>query len=269
MGAHAGRQALGDGPAPDLILNASLSPVQLIPDSSVFIQKELGYEGIPSFSIHATCLSFLVGLHVAGALVHAGAYRRILVVSSEQGSVSRDFDHPESGVLIGDGAAAAVVVPTPEGERSELMAFQMTTWPSGSHLAEFQGAGTRQHPNDPTTERKHNLFRMQGPSIYRKAVRKVARLVSDLLEQAELTGDDLDLVVPHQASGPALATLPRFGLPADRIVDIIGQYGNCIAASVPMALAHAEQQGRLKRGDKIMILGTGAGLSVAGAILRW
>ena len=116
MGAKAAMKALGDGPPPDLVINASLTPMQLIPDSSVFIQKELGFSGIPSFSIHATCMSFLVGMHTAGNLIHSGAYKRILVVSAEQGSVSRDMSHPESAALIGDGAGAALIVPTPAGE---------------------------------------------------------------------------------------------------------------------------------------------------------
>ncbi len=269
MAAKAATTALGDGPPPDLIVNASLSPVQLIPDSSVFVQKALGMTGIPSFSVHATCLSFVVGIHTAGALIAAGSYKRILLVSSETGSVSRDFDHPESAVLFGDGAAAAVVTPTLSDGSSAMLAWGMSTWPSGSHLAEFQGAGTRQHPNEPTTEAHHNLFRMKGPSIYRKAVRTMARLISDLLDQAGMTGDQIDLVVPHQASGPAVDTLPRFGLPADRIVNEVAEYGNCIAASVPMALAHAHAAGRLHRGDTVLIVGTGAGLSVAGTILRW
>ena len=81
--------------------------------------------------------------------------------------------------------------------------------------------------------------------------------------------DDIDWVVPHQASGPAISAIPRFGLPADRVVDVVGQYGNCIAASIPMALATAVADGRIQRGQRIMLLGTGAGLSVAGAILRF
>lgn len=268
MAADAAREALG-GVAPDLIVNASLTPVQLIPDSSVFIQRELGFSGIPSFSIHATCLSFLVGLHTVGGLLGTGAYRRILLVSSEQGSVCRDFDHPESAALIGDGAAAAVLTPTPEGHESGLLAWSMATFPEGASLAEIPGCGVANHPNSEGALPEHNLFRMNGPRIYKMAVRRVARLVSDLLEQARLEAGDIDWVVPHQASGPALKTLPRMGFSPERIVDVVGQYGNCIAASTPMALHTAVADGRIRRGDRVLMLGTGAGLSVAGMILRW
>jgi 3-oxoacyl-[acyl-carrier-protein] synthase-3 len=269
MGARAARLALGDGPPPDLIINASLTPVQLIPDSSVFVQKAMGMEGIPSFSVHATCLSFLVALQTSGAMISAGLHRRILIVSAEQGSVCRDFSHPESAVLIGDGAAAAVLEPTPAGEGSELLGYLFRTFPEGSHLAELRGCGTRAHPNDGRTVEQDNLFRMNGPGIYKMAYRKVYELVDDLLEQAGLERGDIDLVVPHQASGPALDALLRIGFDAERVINMVDSVGNCIAASMPMALATAESEGRMKRGDRVLLLGTGAGLSVGGAILRW
>lgn len=269
MAAHAIRQALGDSPPPDLLLNASLTPVQLIPDSSVFISHQLGWEGIPSFSVHATCMSFLVALHTAGAYLTAGSYRRIVIVSSEQGSVCRDFEHPESAALIGDGAAAAVVEATPEGEGSALLAWGMSSWPEGRDLAELRGCGTRKHPNNPDTTPQDNLFRMRGPRLYRMAVTKVQALVTSLLDRAGLTPEDIDLVVPHQPSGPGVAAISHFGFPEEKVVNVVAEYGNCIAASAPMALHLAIERGRLQRGMRVLMLGTGAGLHVAGAILRY
>ncbi len=269
MGAHAARAALGSGRPPDLIINASTSARQLIPDTSVFIQDQLGFEGIPSYSVHATCLSFLVGLHNAAALVAAGAYHRVLVVSAEAGSVARNLAEPESAALLGDGAAAAVLEPTPEGEASEILDFLMTTWPKGASLTELRGAGQRCHPNDARTRPEDNLFRMDGPSVYKMARRRVVGLVQALLSRNGLRPDEVDWVVPPQASGPALELVPRLGFRAERVVNIIRHYGNCVAASVPMALAHAAAAGHLQRGNRVLLLGSGAGLSVAGALLRW
>lgn len=270
MAARAARIALASGPAPDLLLNASTTARQLIPDTSVFIQEQLGFEGIPSFSIHATCLSFLVALNAAASLVISGAYRRVLVVSAEIGSKARNPREPESAALLGDGAAAAIVEATPEGEASELLGWRMTTWPKGAELSELPGGGMRRHPNDPATRPEDNLFAMRGPKLFKMARQRVANLVGELLGQCGLRIEDIDLVVPHQASGPALEVLPRWlGFAEDRVVNIIADYGNCIAASIPMALAHADQAGRLGRGDRVLLLGTGAGLSVAGALLRW
>ena len=118
MGARAAKQALGDGPPPDLVINASGVPHQVVPDGSVFIQQALGFTGIPSYTVNATCVSFPLAVHSAATLIQVGAYQRILVVSSERASRGRNFKEPESAALFGDGAAAVVVEPTPEGESS-------------------------------------------------------------------------------------------------------------------------------------------------------
>lgn len=269
LGARAARAALQSGPEPDLIINASTTPRQLLPDTSVFIQEQLGFEGIPSYSVHATCLSFLVALHNAAALVAAGAYRRVLVVSAERPSPSRNMAEPESAALVGDGAAAAVLEPTPRNETSELIGWRMTTWPKGAELTEVRGYGQRCDPNDPTTRPEDQMFAMDGPGVYKMARRRVLELAMGLLKDHGLAISDVDWVVPHQASGPGLELLSRMGFPADRVINIVGQYGNCVAASIPMALAHLATNGRVQRGDRVLMLGTGAGLSVAGALLRW
>ncbi|MDP7113020.1 MAG: 3-oxoacyl-[acyl-carrier-protein] synthase III C-terminal domain-containing protein [Myxococcota bacterium] len=269
MGARAAEAALGDGPPPDLILNASGVPQQVIPDSSVYIQEALGMAGTPSYSIHATCLSFLVALHSATGLIAGGTYRRILIVSSELGTFGRNFEEPESAVLFGDGAAAAIVEPTPDGEASELLTFEMGTWPAGAHLTEVRGGGTRLHPNDPKTTPADNLFSMDGPGVYKMARRRVPVILKKVLRATGLTQDDINLVVPHQASGPGVEAVAHYGFPEERIVNIVRTQGNCVAASMPLALAAAHEEGRIARGDHLLLAGTGAGLSVAAAIIRW
>jgi len=269
MAARAARAALQAGGAPDLIINASTTTRQLIPDTSVFIQRELGFDGIPSYSVHATCLSFVVAFYNAAALVASGAYRRVLVVSTEAGSFARNLSQPESAALIGDGAAAVVLEPTPEDETSELEGWRMLTYPKGAELTELRGGGQRRYPNHADTQPDDHFFSMDGPGIYRMARPRVHLVVRELLADLGLTIADIDWVVPHQASGPGLELLPRLGFASDRVVNIVGEYGNCIAASIPMALASLSASGRVRRGDRVLLLGTGAGLSVAGAVLRW
>ncbi len=269
MAARAARQALGDGPAPDLIINAGAIPRQLVPDSSVFIQDALGFSGIPSFTINATCLSFPVALYNAAGLILAGAYRRVLIVSAEIGTRGRDFNESESAALFGDGAGAAVLEATPEGESSELLGFRMNTWPQGSSLTEVRGGGTRQHPQDPTTQPADNLFHMNGPGVYKMALRRMPAVFKQVFVQCGVSPQDLQAIIPHQASGPAVNTGPRFGLNPDIVISRVQEEGNCVAASIPMALAYAHQEGRVTRGGLILLCGTGAGLSTLAMLLRW
>jgi 3-oxoacyl-[acyl-carrier-protein] synthase-3 len=269
MAARAARQALGDGPRPDLIINTSTTPLQLIPDTSVFIQHALGFEGIPSFSIHATCLSFLVGLHNAAALIHAGAYRRVLLVSAERGTPFRDPGEPESAALLGDGAGAAVVEATPPGEPSGLADFRMATWPAGREMAEFRGCGIRTSPLERPVDLSDYHFRMKGTRIYRLARSRISDLLFPMVADAGLTPATVDWVVPHQMSGRGVAAFVQTGFREERVINIIGEYGNCIAASLPMALHAMAQRPELRRGDSVVLAGTGAGVSVASALLRW
>jgi 3-oxoacyl-[acyl-carrier-protein] synthase-3 len=261
--------ALDGGPAPDVIINASLTPVQLIPDTGVFVAKAMGLEGIQVFSVHATCLSFLVATQIAAGLLQSRSAHRVLVVSSEIASQYRDFSEPESAALLGDGAAAAVFeLPSP-GADSALLAFRMSTFPGGSHLAEFRGGGTRYPPDIAQYDPSLYLFHMQGTRLYRWSYARMRRFFDQFFEDAGFNPDDVDLVVPHQVSGPVLAALRDFGFPDERVINILSQTGNCVAASLPMALATANAQGRLKAGDTVLMIGTGAGVSIAAALLRW
>jgi 3-oxoacyl-[acyl-carrier-protein] synthase III len=257
---------LGDE-RPDLLINASLTPIQLIPDSSVFVLRALGWDGLPSFSVHHTCLSFLTATQVAAGLIGGGAHRRIVIVSAEQGSVCRDFDEPESAALIGDGAAAALIERATGNEG--FLGYATGTWPEGSDFAELRGCGTGQHPNDPTTLPAHNLFHMRGPRLWRLALEHADEILDRAFGQAGMARGDVDLVIPHQASGPMVDLFPKFGFADDRVVKIVATTGNCIAASLPMALAHAEATGRLQRGMRVLMFGTGAGLSMTAAVLAF
>ena len=270
MGAIAGKEALGKGGKPDLIINASGVPKQTIPDTSTFYQRELGFEGIPSFSVHCTCLSFITALNTAASLIHSGSYNRILIISSDRGTRGRNFDEPESASLLGDGAAAVVVEQPLDNESSELIYFDMKTFPSCANLTEVRGGGTNKHPQDPETTLSDNLFTMDGPAVYKIARKEVYRLMLKTMKATGLKREDVDWVIPHQASGKAVdAYISTGGFTKEKVVSIISEFGNCVAASVPMAFATAVQDGRIKRGDLLLFIGTGAGLSAACALIKY
>jgi 3-oxoacyl-[acyl-carrier-protein] synthase-3 len=270
IGAAAAREALGGGPPPDCIINASVTPLQLVPESSTYIQRELGFEGIPAWTLSGNCLSFVIALVNAGALLATGVYRRILIVSAETGTPWRYLKEAESAALFGDGAAAVVVERETEENGSAILDWEMGTWPEGADLTVFPGAGTRHPPGHPELTRpEDNFFHMQGPAVFRLARHKVSAVLDALFARNDMTARDVDWLVPHQASGRAVAAAEAYGFDMNRVVNVVDEVGNCIAASTPIALVMAERQGKLVRGQKLLLGGTGAGLSVAFVLLRW
>lgn len=275
MAAAAARDALSMAGlrADDLtaIIGASSTPQQAIPCTAVFVQRELGAtEGLAScFDVNATCLSFLAALDVAARLVAGGAHQHVLVFSSESAAQSLNPDEPESAVLFGD-AAAAVVVSHAGESLSALHVTRLQTWHSGAELSQISGGGTLHHPNDPETTSEHNMFAMRGPQLFRKAAPLLLPFMDALCASAGWQRDDVAAVVPHQASRHGIELgWKLLGFREEQIVVNLGVRGNCIAASMPLALAEAVASGRIQRGDRVLLFGLAAGLSLGGAALTF
>ncbi len=276
MGAAAALEALRQaGMEPgelDLILNCSGTQEQAIPDGAALVQRALGLgdSGIACMSLHVTCLSFVAGVDVAASLLATGRYRRILLVSSDISSCALDWTRPETCSLFGDLAAAAVVIRTPEGEASCVHAARFETFSDGADATAIYGGGTRRHPNAAHTRPEDNLFHMDGRRIFRMVLRKAPAFLEALQPGLSRGLGDIRLLVPHQASRLALrAHAAQFGFDEERTAVTLDRLGNCVAASIPATLYEAVHCGRIVRGDKVLLLGTGAGLSMGGLILTW
>jgi len=274
MGAAAAKDALEAAEIAaadiDLIINASGTVEQTLPDGGALVQRALGLgrSGIPSFSVNATCLSFLAALQFAGPAIAGGSYRRVLVVSSDVASAGIDWTDPESAGLFGDAAAAAVLVPAEE-MASAILTSHFATFGRDAELAQIRGGGTRWHPNDDDAEPAHNLFQMRGPQLLKRVLGRSRGFLDALLEHAPEGAREAALIVPHQASLPGLKLLSALGFEEERTVTTLETCGNCVAASIPLTLHHAVTEGRLERGALALLLGTGAGISMGGALLRF
>lgn len=274
MGAEAAREALARAEiraeSLDLIINASGTVEQSIPDGGALIQRALGLgkSGIASLSVHATCLSFVAALDLVASAIARGRHRRVLVVSSDIASAGIDWRDPESAGLFGDAAAAAVVVPSDDAS-SSILAARFATFGDDAALAAIEGGGTRVHPNDAPIDPSSNLFHMEGPRLLRRVLGRGRPFLDALARElpAGVTLSDA-LVIPHQASEAGLAMLPAFGLDATRVVRTLDHLGNCVAASIPATLYEAVETGRLRRGELALLCGTGAGLSLGAILLR-
>lgn len=276
MAAEAAREALADaGLAPgdvDLVVNASGTPEQAIPDGAPLVQRALGLgrSGVPCFSVHATCLSFCVALDLVATLVAAGRYRRALIVSADVGSASVVGADPTSETLWGDAAAAAVVVPTPADEASAFHRAAMHTYGDGAELTEVRGGGTRRHPLRADATPDDLRFVMQGPEVLRLSLRMARPFLSELLaDEAAADFSGFDVIIPHQPSLAGLEALAALGVPRERTVVTLRDLGNCVAASLPSSLYAAIRSGTLRRGHRALLVGTGAGLSMSGLTLTY
>lgn len=254
----------------DAIICTSGTMEQAIPCTAALIHEKLApNKPIPAFDINSTCLSFVTGLDVISHLIHSGTYKRAILVSSEVASVGLNDKQKESYVLFGDAAVACIIEQSDKMEASKIYASKMETYSEGAHYTEIRGGGTGLHPNFPH-DPEDNLFDMNGRKIYKLSARVIQPFVSQLLETANLQMEDLKAVVPHQASGMAMRLIgKKLGIPAHKLVNVIENYGNTIAASIPLALHEAIQRGDIQRGDTIMLLGTSAGLSVGGIVLDY
>lgn len=251
----------------DLLVSASGVAEQALPSTACRILDHAGLRaGTPGFDINASCFGFPVALQLAASMLHAGTYRRIAVVSSDLASRGIDWSHDESSLIFGDGAAAAIV------ERGDglsgIESYQLRTYPSGKAYCEIRAGGTRRNPRVGVEDRDF-LFRMDGRRVYRLTAQVIDPLLADLLGDAGLSLSDIDTIVPHQASHLGMQHMAqRLQVAPGQIVDIYATHGNQVAASIPTALHEAYISGRAATGQRVMMIGTAAGLTLGGMILR-
>ncbi len=261
----------------DLILFCAAVGRQPIPSTAPLIKGLLGIEArsVAAYDVNATCLGALVAMDVADMHIRTGRAQRVLVVSSEIASRGLPWaDDPATAGLFGDGAGAIVLggVETQSEEVAgglRIVDFAMETWPEGYEHCQLGAGGTR---FDFATEAKqfadHSVFRMDGHNLFRLSRKRVPEFVQGLLAKSGWQVDDVDLVVPHQASPLALEHMVRrCGFAPERVVDTVRQTGNLISASLPVTLHKAREERRIGEGAKVLMVGTSAGVSVAGMTL--
>jgi 3-oxoacyl-[acyl-carrier-protein] synthase III len=255
----------------DCLIAASGTMDQGMPSNAALIHGELGLDryAVQAFDVNASCLGFLTALDLLSWPIVQGRYRTVVIVSADLASCGLNWDDLGASGIFGDGAAAAVVGAGTNG--SAILASNMRTLSEGVHFCEIPAGGSRYHPTridepfDPLT-----LFRMDGKAVYRLVADVLPDFVGELLRDAGVGVERIACVVPHQASALAMEHMKRrLGGLADRFMTIFPEYGNQVAASMPTALHLAIASGAVARGDVVLLLGTGAGVSVGGMVLRY
>jgi 3-oxoacyl-[acyl-carrier-protein] synthase-3 len=254
----------------DAIVCANASPDQAMPCNAALLHHALGLQRIPAFDVNASCIGFLMGLDLIASLFASGRYRRVLLTSCDLASRALDENDLDTFGLFGDGAAAAVLAADDAHNGPALLAAHFETWSNAAHACEIPGCGSRHPPSRYDGDYLDiSTFRMDGKRLYRAAAEHFDGFVETLLHDAGVTLADIDRVVPHQASHLGMQHIfKRIGVPRERVEDIFAGHGNQVSASLPTALHHALVSGRLASGDTALLIGTAAGVTLGGAVLR-
>ncbi len=252
----------------DAIVVGTSTPDAIFPSTACWIQRELGLSGIPAFDVMAGCSGFLYALEVVSGLLAAKTARRVGVVGAECMSRVVDWTDRRTCVLFGD-AAGAAIVEAGDGASGVLA----SNWGSDGTLADIlyvPAGGTREPATEQTVANHRHFVHMEGSRVFIHAVKAMSRSVRRALDDAGLSGEDVDVFIPHQANIRIMeATRERTGIPADRVYSVLERYGNISAASVPVAIHEARQAGVLQDGAILAVTAFGTGLTWAGAVLRF
>ncbi|MDI3270367.1 MAG: beta-ketoacyl-ACP synthase III [Bacillota bacterium] len=254
----------------DLIVVASATPDHIFPSTAAMLQAKLGTDGSGAFDVSAACSGFVYALSTAAAQVKMGVARKALVVGAETLSKIVDWTDRSTAVLLGDGAGAVLLEPTEEGAEDGILSVYLGADGRGGDLL-IQPAGGSRHPaSEETVKEGLHYLKMNGREVFKFAVQIMGDAAEEALKRAGLGFDDVDLYVPHQANQRIIdASARRFGLPAEKVWVNIDRYGNTSSASIPIALAEAEGEGRLKKGDIVLLVAFGGGLTWGAAVVRW
>ena len=246
----------------DLIILATATPDQTFPATATKVQAALGNFGCTAFDVAAVCSGFLYAMQVADSMIRAGSAKNALVIGAETFSRILDWEDRTTCVLFGDGAGAVVLTAQDTDETQGVLACQMHADGRHHDLLYVDGG--------PSTTQTVGKLRMKGREVFRHAVVNLASVMNETLAQVGLTSSDVDWVVPHQANARILdATARKLGLPPEKVIVTVDIHANTSAASVPLALDVAVKDGRIKRGDLLVLEAMGGGFTWGACIVRY
>jgi len=245
----------------DLVLCATVTPDMMFPTSSAILADQLGMPDAAAYDLLAGCTGFVYAIAQAYGMLASGLSRRALVVGGDVLSKILDFDDRSTLVLFGDGAGAVVMEPVAKGG---FLGFELGADGGGGESLWLPGSGSR-HFEDP-----ESFVKMNGREVYKFATRVLVSSAEKLLDEVGLTVDDIDVYVPHQANIRIIDhAAKKLGFPPEKVVINVQKYGNTSSGSIPLALADAAADGRLKPGSKVLMTGMGAGLTWGSGLIEW
>ena len=272
LGLQAAKRALTERKiAPDdldAIIVATVTPDMLFPCSACLVQHKLGAKQVWGFDLNAACSSFVYALQVGSQFISSGAHKKVMVIGADVMSSIIDYTDRATCVIFGDGAGAVILEPADDS--LGVIDFLHEVDGSGGCALFMPGGGSLNPSTHETVDQKMHYVHQDGQAVFKFAVRKMAELCEKLLQRNGLTGKDVNVFIPHQANRRIItATAERLGMPMEKVIIDIDRYGNTTSATIPLAMNTARQEGKLKKGDLVLLAAVGAGFTVGTTLLRW
>jgi 3-oxoacyl-[acyl-carrier-protein] synthase-3 len=252
----------------DLIIVATVTPDMVFPATACLVQDKLKATKAWGFDLSAACSGFVFALSTGAQFIAAGTHKKVLVIGADVMTAIVDYQDRATCVLFGDGAGAVLLEPAEDG--TGVIDFLNEVDGSGAGYLNMLGGGSLRPASHETVDKRMHFVRQEGAHVFKYAVRKFAEVSLHILERNGVKPSEVGLFVPHQANVRIIdAARERLGLPEERVAKNIRQYGNTTAATIPLALGSALDQGRLQKGDLVLLAAVGAGFTVGSLLLRW
>jgi len=253
----------------EVIIVGTVTPDMMFPSTACLVQDKIGAAGAWGFDVSAGCSGFVFALQAGVKLVESGAHKMVLVCGADANTRMTDYTDRATCVLFGDGGGAVLIEPAEEGEIGMIDYVHEIDGAGGVSL-NLPGGGSLNPPSHETVDKKMHYIHQDGQAVYKFAVRKMAEATTTLLQRNGVTGSDLGCFIPHQANKRIItSTADRLGMDPERVIINIDKYGNTSAGTIPLAMETAIEQGKLKKGDLVLLAAVGAGFTVGTALLRW
>src|ERR1017187_8811511 len=253
----------------EVIIVGTVTPDMMFPATACLVQDKIGAKGAWGFDVSAGCSGFVFALQAGVKLIESGAHSKVLVIGADANTRMTDYTDRATCILFGDGGGAVLIEPAAEGEIG-FIDFVHDVDGSGGVSLNLKGGGSLNPPTHETIDKKMHYIYQDGQAVYKFAVRKMAEATTKVLERNGITGADLDVFIPHQANKRIItSTADRLGMDPERVIINIDKYGNTSAGTIPLAMETAIEEGKLTKGDLVLLAAVGAGFTVGAVLLRW
>jgi len=253
----------------DLVVVGTVTPDMMYPSTACLVQHKLGIENTWGFDVSAGCSGFLYALNVGTKFVESGRYKKVLVIGSDVNSSMTDFTDRAVCIIFGDGAGAVMLEPAQDGEAGIIDHVAQVEGMGGQFLY-MPGGGSLNPASHETVDQKMHYIHQDGKNVFKYAVKKMSEMTERILEKNCLKGKDVDCFIAHQANRRIItATAERLGLPMEKVIINIDRYGNTTAGTIPLAMETAIQEGKLKKGNLVLLAAVGAGFTSGATLVRW